>query len=87
MYRIVLKTGAAKSLDRLQPKLRQRIVARLRDIAGDPGRRRPQVKALKGRLAGRFRLRVGDWRVIFELDREQRLLRVLTVSPREDAYD
>jgi mRNA interferase RelE/StbE len=41
------------------------------------------------RLAGRpeFRLRVGDWRVLFVRDDERRAVRVLRVLPRGRAYD
>jgi mRNA interferase RelE/StbE len=40
---------------------------------------------LRGRPG--YRLRVGDWRVIFELDHEERRLVVLDIGPRSDFYD
>ena len=32
------------------------------------------------------RLRVGDWRVRFKIDRERRILIILAIKPRGDAY-
>ncbi len=47
--------------------------------------RRGDVRALTG-SPGEFRLRVGDWRVRYELDIEAELLIVLRVLPRGRAY-
>lgn len=46
------------------------------------------VKPLKGRGAAgdEWRLRVGGWRVIYVLDREARIISVLAVRPRGNAY-
>ena len=87
MYRIALKSGAAKNLGGLQPKLRARILAKVQAVSADPTGRHSQVKALKGRLDGLYRLRIGDWRVIYELDHQRQVLVVLTVKPRGRGYD
>jgi mRNA interferase RelE/StbE len=87
VYRITLKTGAAKSLGALQPKRRAGVLAKVRAVTAAPTGRHPQVKALKGKLAGLFRLRIGDWRVIYELDHQHEVVRILTVKPREEGYD
>ena len=43
------------------------------------------VRRLEG-MPGHFRARVGDWRVRFRVKRQQRVLTVLTIRPRGDAY-
>jgi mRNA interferase RelE/StbE len=43
------------------------------------------IKRLSGRR-GEYRLRVGGWRILFERDDEARLIRVIDVRPRGDAY-
>lgn len=43
------------------------------------------VRKLKGRV-DQFRLRVGDWRVIFMYEREQGAIQVIRVLPRDHAY-
>lgn len=44
-----------------------------------------EVRQLKG-IPDRWRLRVGDWRVIFRYDAEGRVVSVLTVLHRSEAY-
>lgn len=44
------------------------------------------VRSLVGRLKGYYRLRIGEDRVIFELDRPNRKIGVLVIVPRKDAY-
>jgi mRNA interferase RelE/StbE len=71
---------AAKDIDRLDRKLRERIAAAVDRFAttghGD-------VKALKG-SPGEYRLRVGDWRVRFSVNAGK--MRVERVLPRGGAY-
>jgi mRNA-degrading endonuclease RelE of RelBE toxin-antitoxin system len=43
------------------------------------------VKALHGRLSGRYRLRVGKWRVLFSLDQPGNVL-VVDIDNRGQAY-
>ena len=43
------------------------------------------VRQLQG-LRDQRRLRVGDWRIRFNIDREQRLLTIVAIKPRGDAY-
>ncbi len=45
----------------------------------------PNVTPLKGRPG--YRLRVGDWRVVYELDHAGRRLIVLDIGPRGSIYD
>jgi mRNA interferase RelE/StbE len=61
-----------------------RIRLRLDMLAQDPGRRDLDVAPLAGRPA--FRLRVGDIRIIFERDDDARLIDVLRIAPRGQAY-
>jgi mRNA interferase RelE/StbE len=60
-----------------------RIVASMRRFAaGDGG----DVKKLEGR-SGEWRLRVGDWRIIFTADPAMNAIDVLAVLNRRDAYE
>lgn len=87
MYRVAYSADAAKFLQRMPRNWRERIVARIRAVAADPDGPQPQVKPLGGPFAGMYRLRVGDWRVIYALDRRAGVLRVARVSARGEAYD
>jgi mRNA-degrading endonuclease RelE of RelBE toxin-antitoxin system len=44
------------------------------------------VTRLQGQQEERFRLRVGDWRVIFTMDAAQQTIFVSLIRPRGDAY-
>jgi mRNA interferase RelE/StbE len=87
VYRITYDLDAVKALPRM-PADRSRLVrAKVAGVAADPLGPQPQLKPLKGRLAGLHRLRVGDWRAVLEVDRHARKVRVLDVKPRGGAHD
>ena len=46
----------------------------------------PDGDVVRLQASSEFRLRVGGWRVRFEVDRSARLITVLAVRPRGDAY-
>jgi mRNA-degrading endonuclease RelE of RelBE toxin-antitoxin system len=60
---------------------------KIRSVAAAPHDRHAQAKALGGAFKGLFRLRVGDWRVLYTLDDRKQVLSVVYVRKREDAYD
>jgi mRNA interferase RelE/StbE len=80
--RIDWKPRAEKDRDRLDARMRARVLAAIERYAetgeGD-------VRALRG-SRGELRLRVGDWRVRFALDFETATMVVLHVLPRGSAY-
>ena len=87
MYRIEYDRDALKVLARMPADQRRLIRAKVERLAADPRGPNPQAKPLSGPLAGLFRLRVGDWRVVYHLDHAATLVRVTVVKPRGGAYD
>ena len=79
-----MKAATAAPLNRLDAKLRRRIRAKVALVAEDPTVPNRNLDHLTG-MDG-YRLRVGDWRVIFELDHEARTLNVRAVRERGSAY-
>ncbi len=81
-YQVILPKSIRKELDRLPDDIASRILARLAGLETNP--RPADVKKLKGRDA--WRIRVGDYRVIYEI--HDRLLRILviTVGHRREIY-
>jgi mRNA interferase RelE/StbE len=57
---------------------------KLEVIAADPYADHPNTKKLQGREG--FRLRVGDWRVIYAIQSEKLIIIVLKVASRGEAY-
>jgi len=78
---VVLTRRAAKDLDKLERPLRDRITRALRRLAANPLQK---TKKLSDPRIGTYRLRVGDWRVIFDLDGD--LVVVLRIGHRRDIY-
>jgi mRNA interferase RelE/StbE len=58
---------------------------RLKAIAIDPFAKHPNVEPLKGEQDA-FRVRQGDWRAVYQVDRSAGLIRVVTVAARREVY-
>lgn len=69
----------------MQPAKAEDIRNAVDRIVADPSARNNNLKPLEGVPNG-FRLRVGDWRISFVLDREADLLEVFEIETRGDAY-
>lgn len=85
MYRIEIKAKARRALDRMPRDLRERVMRRIELLAQDPFAAELDVKRLKG-FDG-LRLRVGDWRVIYQVDQGRIVVLVLAVAPRGGVHD
>ncbi len=82
MHRVILPKSVQKQLDRLPAEVVERILARLAALESNP--RPNDVKKLNGRTG--WRVRLGDYRVIYEIrDRELQIL-VITVGHRREIY-
>lgn len=84
MHTIRYTAAALKALRRLPRNTADLIRRKVEEVAVDPSNAR-NVKALKGRDG--YRLRVGDWRVIYEIDAGVIVLIVIDIGPRGGIYD
>lgn len=83
VYRITYKGSAVKELRRLDKPVQKRLLAAIEALATNP---RPDgVKKLKG-VHDQYRIRVGSFRVVYDIaDGELRIL-VLRIAHRKDVY-
>jgi mRNA interferase RelE/StbE len=81
-FQVILPKPVQKELDRLPDDIANRILARLTGLETNP--RPPDVKKLKGRDA--WRIRVGDYRVIYEIHDRILQIIVVTVGHRREVY-
>lgn len=84
MYTITYTTQAAKALLKMPRQTAQLIREKLAEVAHDPFASIPNAKKLQGRPG--YRLRVGDWRVIYEIDQKQIVIIVMKIAPRSEVY-
>jgi mRNA interferase RelE/StbE len=82
---LVLTRAAQRRLGTLSPKLRAALIKRLEAIAEEPFAAHRNVERIKGERDA-FRLRQGDWRAVYRVDRTAGEMRVLVVEPRGRVY-
>jgi mRNA interferase RelE/StbE len=83
MYRVFLERAAEKDLARLSSEVHDRVIRAIRGLASDP--RPPRCHKLSGGKHD-WRIRVGDYRVVYEIADEIRIVRVNRVRHRREAY-
>jgi mRNA interferase RelE/StbE len=82
MYELVFSSRAEKELQKLEKEILVRVIAVLERI-----RIRPELHLQK--LVGQdsYKVRIGDYRAIVDLDKEKQVLFVLRVGHRRNVYD
>ena len=82
-YKIVFARSARKELENLENRLAIRILNRIEKLGAEP--RPGGVRKLRG-STNLWRLRVGDYRIVYSVDDDGRLVDVVAVRHRSDAY-
>ena len=83
MYRVLLERAAEKDLSRLSSEMHDRVIAAIQALANNP--RPPGCRKLTGSKHD-WRIRVGDYRVIYEIADTIRVVRVNRVRHRREVY-
>ena len=84
MYKITYNTQAAKALIKMPRNTAQLIREKMEQVAVDPFASILNAKKLQGRPG--YRLRIGDWRVIYEINKDQVVIIVMKIAPRGEVY-
>ena len=82
-YRISLSPAAARQLRKFDPQVRRRIQGVLELLAVEP--RPPAATRLVGG-SGEWRVRTGDYRIVYEIEDQELLVLVLRVGHRREIY-
>ncbi len=83
IYQILLAKSASRELQRLPVKTQERVVDALESMQSNP--RPPGCKKLVG-STNLWRVRAGDYRIIYEVDDDKRIVDVNAIRHRSDAY-
>lgn len=83
MYQVVVERSAEKDLKRLSSEVRTRAVAALLALGKNP---RPTGSRKLAGTDNDWRIRVGDYRIIYEIADEIRIVRINRVRHRRDVY-
>ena len=81
-YKIIWDKKALDFFNKLQPIISKRIYKKISGLKGNPFSK--DIKRLKREKA--FRLRVGDYRVIFDIDIKNRVIIILRLGHRKNIY-
>ncbi len=81
-YWIEVRPAALRALRKLDPSVRPRIEGAIALLAEDP--RPPASRPLKGRPG--YRVRVGDYRIIYTVRDDVLLIVIVTLGHRRDVY-
>ena len=83
-YRLLIKPSAGKEIEALgQKKDRQRIVNRIAALASEP---RPAGSEKLAGAEGRYRIRQGQFRIVYAIDDARRTVEVVKVGHRREVY-
>jgi mRNA interferase RelE/StbE len=86
MFEVILSPEASVFYEQADRPLARKLARCFAQLEQDP-RRHNNIKRLSGKLAGRLRYRVGDWRVIYRIDDRAAQVNVLLIAHRSEIYE
>jgi mRNA interferase RelE/StbE len=84
MWELRILDSATRDLARVDAVVARRIVSRLRWLAESMDEIKPE--ALTGNLAGFYKLRVGDYRIVYEVAHSEQIILIHLVGHRREIY-
>ncbi len=86
MYKISFVPKAVQELLKIDTIWQSRIKQKLEILANDPAALKQNIKSLKGKYSGLARLRIGNYRVIFQVKEKELLILIIRIAHRQDIY-
>lgn len=85
MYSVRILKAAGKELERLDKPVAKRIAERIHWLVENV--EDTSLQALKGDLAGLYKLREGDYRIIYEIIHKEKIIIIHSIGHRRDVYN
>ncbi|MFY9484239.1 MAG: type II toxin-antitoxin system RelE/ParE family toxin [Patescibacteria group bacterium] len=83
MYRVLIERNAERDLKRLPPEVFHRIILKIDNLSEDS--RPPGASKLKGSKTD-WKIRIGPYRVLYEIDDRAQLVKIFRVRHRREVY-
>jgi mRNA interferase RelE/StbE len=81
-YNVFIKKSAEKELDSIPERIQNRIIDRLLILKENP--RPKNAKKLRGKDG--FRIRIGDYRILYVISEKENRIDVYSIAHRKDVY-
>jgi len=85
MYKLTLTREAQKFYDQADAPLVRRLNRCIEQLIKNPYEH-PNIKRLRGPLSGYLRYRIGEWRVVYQVDDVHQAITVMLIIHRSKAY-
>lgn len=87
-WTIAMTSGFRKAISNVDKRLQGRVLEAISDLCAEPMQSRGDtVRPLGGERKGRWRYRVGDWRLVYQPDAKSRVVFLADFAPRGGVYD
>ena len=86
IYKLVFLTSAKKEFKRLDGVAQKLIKEKLLLLSQNPEIVKNNIKSLQGSHKGKFRLRIGNYRVVIKKENVKLIITVISVGHRKDIY-
>ena len=84
-YKILFSGKAKKDFQKLDERVQKRIASKIKELL--KLRLSTQLKALKGDDIAQFRLRVGDYRILYDVYHADKVVYILRIGHRKEIYN
>lgn len=84
MYKVISSSHADREFKKLTTDLQRRLAPKIKSLEQHPNL--SNIKRLFGSKKNDWRLRIGDFRILYEVDDSERCIIVHSVCDRKDAY-
>ncbi|MEA1879265.1 MAG: type II toxin-antitoxin system RelE/ParE family toxin [Campylobacterota bacterium] len=87
MYALVFLTSAKKEFKKLDNVAQKRIKEKLTLLVENPELLKNNIKPLKGIHQGLFRLRINQYRIVFQIKDDELIITIVRVGHRKEVYE
>ncbi len=87
MYTLAFLTSAQKEFKKLDSVVQKRIKKKLLLLVENPEILKNNIKPLKGEHQGKFRLRINQYRVIFQIKEDKLIITIIRIGHRKEIYE